>query len=161
MCFLWRCPPSHFELGFLWATGKEKDNNNSRKKKNRVTMLCNMFLKASAVRLRNSGWSQCPQKSLETLPGFTECQARLESRLVGSMLWLVVRKLCWQEGCRSGADFIENNQICKPDCNFFSFVRLRYRSTSECSQPINQLELTNPTIQQDLWKCLFFFPYVL
>jgi len=46
--------------------------------------LCSMFLKASVVRVRNPGWSQRPQKSLETLLGFRERQARLESSLAGS-----------------------------------------------------------------------------
>lgn len=45
-------------------------------------MLCSMFLKASVV--RNPGWSQCAQKSLETLPRFRECQARPESKLARS-----------------------------------------------------------------------------
>lgn len=43
-------------------------------------MAYSISLKASVVRVRDSGWSQCPWNSLETLSGFMGCQARLESR---------------------------------------------------------------------------------
>lgn len=88
-CFLWHCPPSHFEPGLPSAKEKKQTKKLILGEKKLVMMLCSMFLKASVVRVRNPGWSQHPQNSLETLPSFRVCQVRLESKQTAR-----VRKLC-------------------------------------------------------------------